>query len=197
MIDEYTGTDTNRLEPVTLEGQVVRLEPLSLDHVAALSEIGLDPSIWTYVVSVMRNADDMRAYVEEALRGQAQGKMLPFATIERASGQVVGSTRYDEIDVKHRTLEIGWTWINPRWQRTAINTEAKYLMLRHAFETLHCMRVQLRTDSLNDRSHQAILRLGAKPEGLFRNHKIMPSGRIRHSLFSASSTANGRTLKRI
>ncbi len=108
---------------------------------------------------------------------------MPFATIEKSSGMVVGSTRYGNIDMAHRRVEIGWTWIAPRWQRTAVNTEAKYLMIGHAFEKLGCMRVELKTDSLNERSRNAILRLGAKEEGTFRNHMITSSGRIRHSVY--------------
>jgi RimJ/RimL family protein N-acetyltransferase len=131
----------------------------------------------------MRTSDDMRAYIEEALLAQASGTALPFATVEQASGRVIGSTRYANIEATHRRLEIGWTWIAPRWQRTAVNTEAKYLMLRHAFETLGCQRVEFKTDSLNERSRNAILRLGAKEEGTFRNHMIAYTGRVRHSVY--------------
>lgn len=171
------------IEPVTLEGTHVRLEPLSLAHHEALSNIGLDESIWRWNPTPVQTADEMRAYIEEALAGQASGTVLPFATVERSSGTVVGSTRYANVEVAHRRLEIGWTWIAPRWQRTAVNTEAKYLMLRHAFETLGCQRVELKTDSLNERSRNAILRLGAKEEGTFRNHMMTSSGRIRHSVY--------------
>ena len=131
----------------------------------------------------MRTPEEMRAYIEEALAGQAQSTVLPFATIEKSGGRIIGSTRYANIDELHRHLEIGWTWIAPPWQRTAVNTEAKYLMLRHAFESLGCIRVELKTDSLNERSRNAILRLGAKEEGTFRNHMITSTGRRRHSVF--------------
>ncbi|HEX8142832.1 MAG TPA: GNAT family protein [Pyrinomonadaceae bacterium] len=171
------------IEPVTLEGRHVRLEPLSLDHHERLSEVGLDDTIWRWSPSRMRTSDDMRAYIEEALLAQASGTALPFATVEQASGRVIGSTRYANIEATHRRLEIGWTWIAPRWQRTAVNTEAKYLMLRHAFETLGCQRVEFKTDSLNERSRNAILRLGAKEEGTFRNHMIAYTGRVRHSVY--------------
>lgn len=125
----------------------------------------------------------MRRYIETALRWQAEGTALPFATVEKGSGQVVGSTRYANIERAHRRLEIGWTWITPRWQRTAVNTEAKYLMLKHAFEVLGCIRVELKTNALNQKSRDAILRIGAKEEGVLRNHIINQDGSIRHSAY--------------
>ena len=108
---------------------------------------------------------------------------MPFALIEYSTGRVIGSTRYANIERVHHRLEIGWTWVARPWQRTAINTEAKYLLLRHAFETLKCMRVELKTDSQNARSRAAILRIGAHEEGTFRNHMITASGRIRHTVY--------------
>ena len=131
----------------------------------------------------MRTPEQRRMYIETALEEQAKGVSLPFVTIERASDQVVGSTRYGNIDRSNRRLEIGWTWINPRWQRTSVNTEAKLLMLRHAFEKLGCLRVEFKTDSLNEQSRRALLRIGAKEEGTFRNHIITASGRIRHTVY--------------
>ncbi|HSB79179.1 MAG TPA: GNAT family protein, partial [Candidatus Methylomirabilis sp.] len=124
-----------------------------------------------------------QTYIEVALKAQAAGTVLPFATIEKVSGKVVGSSRYANVDSTNRRLEIGWTWVAPPWQRSVVNTEAKYLMLRHAFEALGCIRVEFKTDSLNERSRQALLRIGAKEEGIFRNHMITPSGRIRHSVY--------------
>ena len=171
------------IEPITLEGTHVRLEPLSLAHHGALTEVGLDETIWRWSPTPMRTPEEMRAYIEDALAGQARGTVLPFVTIEKSGGSIIGSTRYANIDALHRHLEIGWTWITPPWQRTAVNTEAKYLMLRHAFESLGCIRVELKTDSLNERSRNAILRLGAKEEGTFRNHMITSTGRRRHSVF--------------
>jgi RimJ/RimL family protein N-acetyltransferase len=171
------------IEPIILEGKHVRLEPLSLLHHEGLTEVGLDESIWRWNPTPVHNGDEMRAYIEEALALQARGLALPFATVERSSGRTVGSTRYGNIDVVNRRVEIGWTWIAPPWQRTAVNTEAKYLMLGHAFEHLGCMRVELKTDSLNERSRNAILRLGAKEEGTFRNHMVTSTGRIRHSVY--------------
>jgi RimJ/RimL family protein N-acetyltransferase len=131
----------------------------------------------------VRTADDIAAYVALALREQANGVSLPFAQIEKSTGRAIGSTRYMNIDKTHNRVEIGCTWIGPGWQRTAVNTESKYLLLRHAFETLGCMRVELKTDSLNEKSRAAILRIGAKEEGIFRNHMITSSGRVRHTVY--------------
>jgi RimJ/RimL family protein N-acetyltransferase len=171
------------IQPVTLEGRHVRLEPLSLAHHASLCEAGLDEDLWRWIPTAVRTPDDMRAYMETALRALADGSALPFATVERATGRAIGSTRFGNIDRGHRRLEIGWTWIGRQWQRTAVNTEAKYLMLRHAFETLGAMRVELKTDSLNERSRRAILRLGAVEEGTFRKHMLTESGRVRHTVY--------------
>jgi len=171
------------VEPVTLEGRYIRLEPLGLAHHAALCEVGLDEEIWRWDPSPVRSADEMRNYIETALKWQVEGTCLPFGIVEKASGQIVGSTRFANIDRVNRRLEIGWTWIGRKWQRTPVNTEAKYLMLRHAFETLGCIRVEFKTDSLNERSRNALLRIGAKEEGTFRNHMITASGRIRHSVY--------------
>ncbi len=171
------------IEPVALEGARVRLEPLSFGHLDALSELGLDEELWRWIPAPVRTRDEMRGYIESALEEQSKGTALPFATVERASGRAIGSTRYGNIDRSNRRVEIGWTWVARDWQRTAVNTEAKYLMLRHAFETLGCIRVELKTDSMNERSRKAILRLGAKEEGIFRNHLITWSGRIRHTVY--------------
>lgn len=170
-------------EPVTLSGRVIRLEPLSMTHHPALCEAGFDPELWRLSQTAVITPDLMRKYIEQALLWQQQGTALPFATVEQSSGRVVGSTRFANIDVTNKRGEIGWTWIAQPWQRTSVNTEAKYLMLKHAFETLGFIRVELKTDSLNDRSRAAILRIGAKEEGFFRNHMICDSGRIRHSVY--------------
>jgi RimJ/RimL family protein N-acetyltransferase len=169
---------------VTLEGRHIRLEPLSLAHHAQLCAVGLDEAIWRWNPrGTVRTPQEMRAYIETALEQQAAGESLPFATVEQSSGHAVGSTRFAEIDRANRRVEIGYTWIAPRWQRTAVNTEAKYLMLRHAFEALGCIRVELKTDSLNERSRAAIRRIGAQEEGIFRNHMVTASGRLRHSVY--------------
>lgn len=167
--------------PVTLQGRHIRLEPLSLDHVDSLSEVGLDPELWRWTVNQVLTPADMRGYVGSALQDEQNGTAVPFATVEQSTGRVVGSTRYMNIDKPNRHIEIGSTWIARPWQRTPINTEAKYMMLRHAFETLGCLRVELKTDSLNQQSRTAILRIGAQHEGIFRNHMICYGGRLRHS----------------
>ena len=172
-----------QIEPVTLKGQHVCLEPVSLAHVPALWHVGAHEDIWRYLPYAIRSEDDMRAYIEAELARQQAGRVVRFVTIAKAIGQPVGSTSYLNVDLQHRRLEIGGTWITPAWQRSAINTEAKYLQLRHAFETLGCIRVEFKTDSLNAQSRQAIARLGATEEGTFRNHMVMPSGRIRHSVY--------------
>lgn len=183
-------------EPITLKGQFVHLEPLSMQHRDQLAEAAQDYSIWRWMLLVIRTPEDAQTYIETALKAQSEGRQIPFATIEKASGQVIGSTRFDLIDTPHRSLEIGHTWINPKWQRTPINTEAKYLMLRHAFEMLNCIRVQLKTDVLNEKSRDAILRLGAKQEGILRNHLIIPySGRIRNSILFSITDQEWPTVK--
>jgi len=169
--------------PVVLERQHVRLEPLQKSHLAGLAAVGLDPDLWRWIPTPVRTMEEMAAYIETALREQEQGVALPFALMERQTGRLVGSTRFANIDRTHHRVEIGWTWIAREWQRTFINTEAKYLLLNHAFETLGCIRVELKTDSLNERSRAAILRIGAREEGIFRNHMITASGRIRHSVY--------------
>jgi RimJ/RimL family protein N-acetyltransferase len=171
------------VEPVTLQGRHIRLEPLTLAHVDGLCEIGLDPDLWRWIPASVRSRDEMLVYIRTALEWQAAGTALPFATIEQSTGRVVGSTRYMNIDKPNRHVEIGATWIGRVWQRTVVNTEAKYLMLRHAFETLGCIRVELKTDALNQRSRNAILRIGASQEGIFRQHVICADGRLRDSVY--------------
>jgi N-acetyltransferase len=169
--------------PVVLEGKVVRLEPLALHHLDALCAVGLEPSLWALTTSRIATRGDMQRYVEAALGEQAVGSALPFATVERATNTVVGSTRYGNIVPQHRRAEIGWTWIAPRWQRTAVNTEAKYLMLRHAFDVMACRRVELKTSALNARSRAAMLRIGATEEGTLRRHMVQPDGSARDSVY--------------
>ena len=171
------------IAPVILQGRHVRLEPLAPGHAAGLAEVGLDAELWKWIPIPVRTPEDMSGYVQTALDEQLKGSALPFVLIEQASGRSIGSTRYGNIDRDHHRVEIGWTWLARQWQRTAINTEAKYLLLRHAFESLKCIRVELKTDSLNERSRAAILRLGATEEGTFRNHMITASGRIRHTVY--------------
>jgi RimJ/RimL family protein N-acetyltransferase len=177
-----TSTEMS-VAPVTLEGRHVRLEPLSPAHHGGLAAVGLDEELWRWIPTPVGTPEEMSAYTSTALEEQARGVSLPFALIEKSSGRAIGSTRYGNIDRTHHRVEIGWTWVAPAWQRTTMNTEAKYLLLRHAFETLGCIRVELKTDSLNERSRAAILRIGAREEGTFRNHMITASGRIRHTVY--------------
>jgi N-acetyltransferase len=171
------------LQPLILEGSHVRLEPLTESHHDALCAVGLDPELWKLIPVQVLDADQMMNYIRRVLAEQSQGTSIPFATVERSSGKVVGATRFMNIDVANKRVEIGSTWIAKPWQRTAINTEAKYLMMRHAFETLGCNRVELKTDSLNAQSRNAILRIGAKQEGIFRQHMTTWSGRLRDTVY--------------
>jgi RimJ/RimL family protein N-acetyltransferase len=172
-----------KVEPVVLESEPVRLEPLKMEHFDALCEVGLVEEIWRWSPQRIKNAEDMRAYIETALAERERGVSLPFVTIDKSRNKIVGSTRFGNIDVNNRRAEIGWTWINPAWQRSFVNTQAKLLMLAHAFETWKCIRVELKTDALNEKSRNAILRLGAKQEGIFRQHVITDTGRLRDTVF--------------
>lgn len=171
------------LEPVVLRGRHFRLEPLGLQHVAALAEAGADPAIWTWYPQRNDTPETMRVFVQTALDWQAAGTALPFVQIDVPSGRVIGSTRLAMIDSPNRRAEIGWTWLTPSFQRTAANTESKYLLLCHAFETLGLVRVEFKTDSLNLASRRALARIGATEEGVFRNHMIVQGGRLRHSVY--------------
>jgi RimJ/RimL family protein N-acetyltransferase len=168
---------------VLLEGAFVRLEPMGLEHHAGLTAVGLDPEIWRRAIAPIRTPEEMRDYMDAALQLQREGTALPFVTVERSSGTVVGSTRFANYDRANRRIEIGWTWLAPAWQRTVTNTEAKYLMLTHAFEHLGCVRVELKTDVLNTQSRNAILRIGAKEEGILRKHTLTWTGRYRDSIY--------------
>jgi N-acetyltransferase len=168
---------------ITLEGRHVRLEPLEAGHASALLDVALDPRIWEFTSSILRNGDDVRKYIETALAWQQAGTAVPFVTVHRATHQVIGSTRFENIHVTNRRAEIGWSWLNPQWWRTAINTEAKYLMLRHAFEQWKCIRVEFKAAANNQRSRNALLRLGAKEEGILRRHMIQADGSYRDSVY--------------
>ena len=181
---------------VTLEGRHVRLEPLTLAHHPELCEIGLDEDLWRWTTTHISTPAEMRAYIEAALEEQSRGTALPFATILKSTGRAVGSTRFGNIDGANRRLEIGWTWVGREWQRTPVNTEAKYLMLGHAFEALGAIRVEFKTDVLNERSRRAILRLGATEEGTLRNHMITSTGRFRHSVYFSIIDSEWPAVKR-
>jgi RimJ/RimL family protein N-acetyltransferase len=171
------------IEPVTLRGATVRLEPMTIGHAPALARVGLEPELWRWIPTPVTTADEMRAYVASALDELRRGVSLPFVIIDQASDQVIGSTRYANIDAIDRRVEIGWTWITSAFQRTAANTEAKLLLLSHAFETLRVNRVEFKTDALNEQSRNAIRRIGAVEEGIFRKHKVTASGRVRDSVY--------------
>lgn len=172
-----------RFGPVILDGDHVRLIPLTLAHLDVLADIGCDPALWEWTVSQVRSRDEMSHWICDALADQAAGTALPFVTTLTADGTVVGATRFGHWVPAHCRVEIGWTWVARPWQRTVVNTEAKLLMLRHAFEVLRCHRVALKTDALNLRSQRAILRLGATREGVFRRDLVTDSGRVRDTVY--------------
>ena len=174
----------NWVAPVTLTGRYVRLEPLTEEHVPGLAKIGVGQSFWHFMLyGDMSSEDDMRNWVKDMLARAGKGADMPFVVVHLESGRLAGATRYLNIMPKDRGLEIGGTWYGTEFQRTVVNTECKYLLLKHAFETLQAIRVQLKTDSRNERSQRAIERLGGVKEGVLRNHMIMPDGYIRHSVF--------------
>ncbi len=168
---------------VVLEGALVRMEPLTLDHLPALYEIGLHPELWTWTNAICTTKPALKEYIEEAITSREQGTAVPFVTFDRVSNRVVGSSRFGNIDSKNRHVEIGWTWITPSAQRSHVNSAAKLLMLSYAFDELGCLRVELKTDALNSKSRNAMLRLGCKEEGTFRRHMITDAGRIRDTVY--------------
>lgn len=172
-----------KVEPVTLSGTVVRLEQLSMAHVPALTDVGLEPELWRLQPSPIASLDDMRNYVVTALTDQRQGTGLPFVIIDQTTGQVIGSTRYMDMAPQHRRLEIGATWITSAHQRTGANTEAKLMLLTHAFEILRAIRVVFKTEVPNRQSRAALARIGAVEEGTFRKHLIAASGRTRDMVY--------------
>jgi N-acetyltransferase len=168
---------------VTLVGPRVRLELLSQSHCDALSEAGAEPAIWRWLPTEHHAPGTMRSFIDDAVALHTRRAVVPFATIDLASGSAVGSTRFHYIDPVQRRLEIGVTWIAPAFQRSHVNTEAKFLQLWYAFEVLDCRRVEFKADSENTKSRRSIARLGAKEEGLFRKHMIYPDGRNRDSVY--------------
>ncbi|CAG9195823.1 GNAT family N-acetyltransferase [Burkholderia vietnamiensis] len=176
-------TDTSSLpaQP-TLTGEHIVLRPLAASDRQALLDAAADGELWNLKVTVVPDERTVDAYLDTALQGRAAGTLMPFAIVERASGRVIGSTRFWKIDRNNRKLEIGHTWLSASAQRTRANTEAKWLLLAYAFDTLQCVRVQFTTDELNEKSRAAILRLGAKQEGIVRHERIMPDGRKRNSV---------------
>jgi RimJ/RimL family protein N-acetyltransferase len=171
--------------PLALEGTVVRLEPVRREHAELFWEVAKDDleDLFRWIPYSLKSREDFQRLVNQAFDEQERGASVVFATVERSSGRVIGSTRFMNIDRVNRRVEIGSTWIAPPWQRTAVNTEAKYLMLRQAFEVWGCLRVELKTDALNQKSRHAILRIGAKEEGTLRRHLITWTGRVRDTVY--------------
>jgi len=171
--------------PLTLEGSVVRLEPIRREHAQLFWDVAksdLD-DIFRWIPYAMQTRQDFEKLVEKAFAEQDRGESVVFATVEQGSGKTLGSTRFMNIDRMNKRVEIGSTWIAPAWQRTAVNTEAKYLMLQHAFEGWGCIRVELKTDGMNQKSRNAILRIGAKEEGTLRRHLVTSTGRVRDTVY--------------
>jgi RimJ/RimL family protein N-acetyltransferase len=173
------------IRPVTLEGRYVRLEPLSRDHLEGIIAAGSFDEIWRWISVRPEGRAGFEKHIETALGARDAGTELPFTTFDRATGEIVGGTRYLNIDRPSRRLEIGWTWITPRMQRTYINTEAKYLQLRHCFEELGCRRVELKTDRRNEKSRNAMLRIGAQFEGIARKQMLTFDGTNRDNAWFA------------
>jgi RimJ/RimL family protein N-acetyltransferase len=171
------------VSPCTLAGLHVRLEPLELSHAEELLEVALEPELWSFTTRRVDSPETMHSYLETAMAERDAGVSLPFITREATSGRAIGSTRFLNISRHDRRVEIGWTWIGKRWQRTAANTEAKYLMLRHAFETWECVRVELKTSTLNEKSRAAIRRIGGVEEGIFRRHTRNADGTWRDTVY--------------
>lgn len=182
--------------PFTLLGTHVRLEPLAEEHHVGLCSVGLDLRLWQFFPYAIDSAEAMLKFIHDALDEQARGVSVPFATGELATGRVVGSTRFMNIDRKHRRVEIGATWLGLPWQRTAINTEAKLLMLQCAFGEWGCVRVELKTDALNSRSRAAIQRIGAKEEGTLRQHMVVQHGRLRDTVYYSILDSEWPAVKR-
>ncbi len=171
-------------QPVTLAGNLVRMEPLGLEHTHDLYEVGADNSIWRYLPRpAFANYEDAEEWIRQSMAETSRGERVAFAVVHQESGKAIGSTAYLDIDRGHRALEIGMTWYATAWQRTGVNTECKYLLMSHAFEEQSARRVSLKTDSRNERSRRAILRIGAVEEGTWRNHRIAWDGVDRHSVY--------------
>jgi RimJ/RimL family protein N-acetyltransferase len=171
------------VQPVVLEGERVRLEPLSRQHLAGLAKVAFDPSIWRWTLARPTDADGLGDWIDAAVANREAGTEMPFATVDQATGQAIGSTRFMSIVPEHRRLEIGWTWLGLDFHRKGANKEAKYLQLRHAFETLGANRVEFKTHARNEPSRTALAGIGARFEGVFRNHMIMPDGSLRDSAY--------------
>ncbi len=170
------------MEFITLENEVVKLKPLELSDIQGILEAGSYPEIWSHMPTTIEKREDVNNFVENALLTRSGKTEFPFVIVDKQSGNIIGSTRYMDIDDKHQRLEIGYTWLTPAYWRTAINTHCKYLLLQYCFEHLHLQRVQIKTDHENIRSQRAIERIGATKEGILRNHMIRKDGSIRHTV---------------
>lgn len=173
------------LRPLVLQGTAIALEPMLPGHLDPLAEVALDPELWRLTVSQVADRADLHRWMTDAFGEQERGTALPFVIRDLASGRLVGATRYGSFVARHRRVEIGWTWVARPWQRTVVNTEAKYLLLRHAFESLGLLRVEFKTDLMNVRSRAAIQRLGALEEGVLRKHQVTDGGRVRDTVYFA------------
>ena len=172
----------NWLNPVQLNGQHIRLEPLSLEHISGLQQAAKDGELWNLWFTTVPHPDDTQAYIEKALKQQQQGTAIPFAIVDKTTDQIIGSTRICNAVPEHKRVEIGYTWYAKSFQRTAANTEAKLLLLSHVFETLNCIAVEFRTNWHNTKSRNAIARLGAKQDAVLRNHQILKDGTLRDTV---------------
>ena len=177
----FDAAPSDWVQPITLQGSIVRLEPLAAEHLDGLAEVAFEPSLWTWTLAQPRDREALKAWLDAALANATRGIERPFATVDQATGRPIGSTRFMSIVPEHRRLEIGWTWVGLDWQRRGANQEAKLLQLTHAFETLGANRVEFKTDSNNVKANPALASIGATFEGTFRNHMILPGDRIRHS----------------
>lgn len=183
------------VEPVVLEGSRIRLEPLRPEHLADLALVAFDLPLWRWTIMGPQDEAGLRRWFETALANAEAGTERPFATIDKASGRAIGSSRFLSIVPEHRRLEIGWTWVGTAFQRTGANREAKLLQLTHAFETLGANRVEFKTHARNERSRNALVGIGAAFEGVFRNHMIMPDGSLRDSAYYSVTVAEWPTVK--
>ena len=170
------------ISPTTLEGRGIRLEPLGPQHADELAAAATDGRLWELWFTSVPEADQVSRYITDALAGQAAGHMLPWAVRELTNGRVIGTTRYHDIVPVVDRVEIGWTWYASSWQRSHVNTTCKLLLFQHAFETLGCKVVGLRTDNFNFRSQRAIEALGAKRDGVIRHHYLRRDGSVRDSV---------------
>lgn len=179
-----------------LEGDHVQIIPMRKNHIQGLYEIGCDSNIWTHLPNKISTFDDMKTFVESALYNKENGSEFPFVIIQKRTNKIIGSTRFLDISPLNKTLEIGWTWLNPSVWGTQINKECKYLLLRYCFETLGVIRVQFKTDEKNIRSQRAIEGIGGIKEGILRNHMIRKGGTYRNSVFYSIIDSEWEAVKR-